>query len=130
MTAMLISSQHSNTTDIPVRLGRCLAGCGVRALTRCHIITVDGALRVPCESLVVPRVLAALRSGARRVRLDLSRLTSIDAAGVGELIAAFNATKAAGGMLDITHAGGRVRRVLEVTGVYALLTVREAASAA
>jgi|SRR5688572_13359829 len=130
MTAMLISTEHSNTTDTPFRLGRCLAGSGLRALTRCHIISVDGSLRVPFESPLLPRVLGALRCGARRVRLDLSRLSSIDAAGVGELIAAFNATKAAGGVLDVAHAGGRVRRVLEVTGVYGLLTVRETASAA
>jgi anti-anti-sigma factor len=96
-------------------------------LTRCHIISVDGALRVPDESRLTSRVHAALRSGARRVRLDLSRLTSIDAAGVGELVAAFNATRAAGGVLDIAHAGGRVRRVLEVTGVYTLLTMCDTA---
>jgi anti-anti-sigma factor len=57
------------------------------------------------------------------VRLDLSGLSSIDAAGVGELVAVFNATKAAGGVLDISQTGRRVRRILEATGVYALLTV-------
>jgi anti-anti-sigma factor len=78
----------------------------------------------------MPRILSALRYGPQRVRLDLSRLTSIDAAGVGELMTAFNATKAAGGVMDITNARGPVRRILEVTGVYPLLTLCEAASAA
>ena len=87
-----------------------------------HIITVEGALRVPIDSQVIQRVHTVLRSGARRVRLDLSRLSSIDAAGVGELVSALNATKAAGGVLDISHASRRVRRILEVTGVYSLLT--------
>lgn len=128
MIATLNGTEHNETTHIPLRLGRCLAGSGVRALTRCHIISVEGALRVPIESRLLARVHAALRCGARRVRLDLSRLSSIDAAGVGELVAAFNATKAAGGVLDIAHAGRRVRRVLEVTGVYPLLTVCEAAA--
>jgi anti-anti-sigma factor len=116
--AMLISTEHNNPPDVPFRIGRCLAGSGVRALTRCHIISVGGTLRVPIESSLMSRVQVALRCGVRRVRLDLSRLSSIDAAGVGELVAAFNATKAAGGVLDIAHAGGRVRRILEVTGVY------------
>ena len=128
MIATLNSTEPNNTQRIPFQLGRCLAGSGVRALTRCHIIPVEGALRVPAESRLMARVHAALHCGARRVRLDLSRLSSIDAAGVGELITAFNATKAVGGVLDIAHAGSRVRRVLEVTGVYGLLTVREAAS--
>jgi anti-anti-sigma factor len=89
---------------------------------------VSGPLRVPNESRVLPRVYAALRCGARRVRLDLSRVSSIDAAGVGELIAAFTATRAAGAVLDIAHADSHVRRVLEVTGVYAVLTMCETAS--
>lgn len=127
MTGMLIGGEQDNTRSAPFRLGRCLAGSAVRALTRCHIISVDGALRVPIESRLMPRVQAALRGGARRVRLDLSRLSSIDAAGVGELVAAFNATRAAGGVLDIAHADGRVRRVLEATGVYTLLTVCDTA---
>ena len=128
MTTLLIGTEHNNTPEMPLRLGRCLAGSAVRALTRCHIISIDGAMRVPIESRLMPRVHAALRCGARRVRLDLSRLSSIDAAGVAELIAAFNATKAVGGVLDIAHAGRHVRRVLEVTGVYTLLTVCEPAS--
>jgi len=125
---MLISTEQNISSEIPLRLGRCLAGSNVRALTRCHIISLAGALRVPIESRLLPRVHAALRDGARRVRLDLSRLSSIDAAGVGQLVEAFNATKAAGGVLDIAHAGTRVRRVLEVTGLYGLLTVCETAS--
>ena len=123
MTGSLIGNEQDNSGQIPFKLGRCLTGSAVRALTRCHIIPVDGALRVPIESRLMARVHAALRSGARRVRLDLSRLSTIDAAGVGELVAAFNATKAAGGVLDIAHAGGRVRRVLESTGVYPQLTM-------
>jgi anti-sigma B factor antagonist len=128
MTTLLIGTEHTHTPEMPLRLGRCLAGSAVRALTRCHIIAVDGAMRVPNDSRLMPRVHAAIRSGARRVRLDLSRLSSIDAAGVGELVAAFNATKAVGGVLDIAHADRRVRRVLEVTGLYTLLTVCEPAA--
>ena len=120
---MLISSPQNTTSDIPIRLGRCLSDSGSEALTRCHIISVEGALSAPIESRLMQRVQAALRRGARRVRLDLSRLSSIDAAGVGELVAVFNATKAAGVVLDISHVGRKVRQVLEATGVYGLLTV-------
>src|SRR5262245_51904962 len=92
-----------------------------------HIVPVEGALRVPFDAQIMQRVQAVLRGGARRVRLDLSRLSSIDAAGVGELVSAFNVTKAAGGVLDVSHASRRVRRILEVTGVYGLLTTCGAA---
>jgi anti-sigma B factor antagonist len=128
MSATVSNTTCRNSSGIPLRLGRCLADSGVRALTRCHIISIAGDMRVPNESRLMPRVYAALRCGARRVRLDLSTLSSIDAAGVGELIAAFKAIRAAGGVLDIAHADSRVRRVLDVTGVYPLLTMRETVS--
>jgi anti-anti-sigma factor len=120
---MLISDVSNNVPDIQLRFGRCLVDSGVRALARCHIIRIDGALRAPIESELMRRVNAVLRGGARRVRLDLSRLSGIDAAGVGELVVAFNAAKAAGAVLDISHPNRRVRRILEVTGVYTLLTM-------
>jgi len=123
MTAMLSSSQQISAPERPIRLGRCLVDSGVRALTRCHIISIEGALHAPFESRLKQRVHAVLLRGAQQVRLDLSRLTSIDAAGVGELVAAFNATKAAGGVLEIAHVRRRVRQVLEATGVYPLLAV-------
>jgi anti-anti-sigma factor len=68
------------------------------------------------------RVEALLCRGERRVVLDLVRLTDIDAAGVGELVGAFNMTNAAGGILRIAHASRRVRHLLHVTGVLSLLS--------
>ena len=58
----------------------------------------------------------------RRVVLDLSGLSDIDAAGVGELIHIFNAAAAAGGAVEITHASPHVHRVLDVAGVLGLLS--------
>jgi anti-anti-sigma factor len=59
--------------------------------------------------------------GERQVVLDLADLSDIDAAGVGELMRAFNAMKAAGGVLQIAHARRHVRKVLHITGVFKLL---------
>jgi anti-anti-sigma factor len=126
MMAMLISTLQNNPPEIPIRLGPCFVDAGVRALTRYQVIPVEGALRAPLESGLMHRVHAVLCRGVRTVRLDLLRLSSIDAAGVGELVAVFNATKAAGGVLYISHAGRRVRRMLEATGVYAMLTAHNA----
>jgi anti-anti-sigma factor len=109
MTAMLISTVDNN-------------GCGVGTLAACQIILVDSSLWTPIDSGLARRVQTLLRRGVRRVRLDLSRLSSIDAAGVGELVTAFKAMKAAGGGLDISHATRRVRRILEAAGVFDLLS--------
>ena len=63
-----------------------------------------------------------LGRGYRRILLDLSRLLAIDASGIGELIQAYNTTTAEGGVLRIGGANGRVRRLLEITGVFELLS--------
>ena len=86
------------------------------------MIQVIGTVRSPAESVLCPRVQELLQRGERRVLLDLSGVSDIDAAGVGELVCAFNAAVAAGGALEIASASPRVRQVLETAGVLRLLT--------
>ena len=85
------------------------------------ILPVEGTLRTPVSAQLRRRIEALVGRGERRVVLDLANVSEIDAAGVGELMRAFNAMKAAGGALQIAHAGRRVRKVLHVTGVFKLL---------
>jgi anti-anti-sigma factor len=85
---------------------------------RVAIVKVDGALRAPVESRLMRRVQTVLRGGARRVLLDLSDLTGLDAAGVGELVNVLNATTAAGGKLNVMNVRPRVRRMMEAAGIF------------
>ncbi len=55
------------------------------------------------------------------MQLDLSALDDLDAAGVGELVRAFNSVSASGGVLRIAHPNSRVRHVLEITALLTLL---------
>jgi anti-sigma B factor antagonist len=90
--------------------------------THPSVLEVDGRLQVPVNSKLIQRVRTRLFRGERRILLDLSRVTAIDAAGVGELIRAFNATRAAGGELRVARANSRIFRLLEVAGVLRCLT--------
>jgi anti-anti-sigma factor len=83
---------------------------------------LDGRLAGPGACELHQRVQALLRCGQRRILLDLSRLSDIDAAGIGELISALTTTSAAGGVLQIAHASGHVRQLLDTAGVFTLLT--------
>jgi anti-sigma B factor antagonist len=85
------------------------------------ILRVEGSLRAPMHHELARRVETLLEGGERRLVLDLARLSEIDAAGVGELVEAFNRTSAAGGVLRIAHASRRVRTLLDLTGVSKLL---------
>lgn len=86
------------------------------------ILEVEGILRVPLHSGLSERVHALLLGGERRILLDLGRVSDIDAGGVGELVSAFDSTRAEGGVLRIAHANRHVRRLLDVAGVLRFMT--------
>jgi anti-anti-sigma factor len=85
-------------------------------------IEVEGALRTPLRFSLTEKVLPLLSAGARWIVLDLTRLTHMDAAGLGELVHAFNTARAHDGVLQIVNPNPRVRRLLDVTGLLDLLT--------
>jgi len=87
-----------------------------------RIVAVKGPLRVPINREVRDNVRALLRQGERGIVLDLSEVTRIDAAGVGELVRVFNVTAAVNGRLRITNANPWVHQVLERTGLFDVLT--------
>src|SRR5262245_10670944 len=89
--------------------------------TRCSVLEVSGTLRAPVTADLRERVAALLERGERRIILDLKSLTDIDAAGVGELVHAFNLTTAAGGALHVARATARTRRLLLAAGLSGLL---------
>ena len=89
-----------------------------------HLATVRvvGTLRAPVTQELRQTLGELIRRGEPQVLLDLAGLHDIDAAGVGELIRALNTVRAAGGVLQIARANRHVRRLLQISGVYSLLT--------
>ena len=86
------------------------------------IVPVEGPLRVPVSRALRDKVRAWLRQGQRVIVLDLAQVTRIDAAGVGELVRAFNLAAAVNARVQITNASPWVREVLDRAGVLDLLT--------
>ena len=87
-----------------------------------RVVPVEGPLCVPVDRALRDNVRALLRRGERAIVLDLAAVTRIDAAGVGELVRAFNMAAAVNGRLRITNASPWVSEVLERAGVFDLLT--------
>jgi anti-anti-sigma factor len=90
------------------------------------VVDVDKTLRAPIGSELRRKVDALLNRGERCILLDLARLTDIDAAGIGELIRAYTSASARGGVLQVVHARGYVRQLLDVAGISAVLGVATA----
>jgi anti-anti-sigma factor len=59
-----------------------------------------------------------LRRGSRRIVLDLAVVWRIDAAGIGELVRAYNIATAANAALRIANTNPRVREMLERAGLF------------
>jgi anti-anti-sigma factor len=70
-------------------------------------------------------VRAALRQGRRRLVVDLARVSRIDAAGVGELVRAYNMALASDGVLRVQNSSSWVQRILELVGLFTILTTGE-----
>jgi anti-anti-sigma factor len=93
-------------------------------LTDVSVIHVRN-LRVPVGGELRRSVHALLRSGRRRILLDLAKVSDIDAAGLGELVGAYNTTIAANGVLRIANASLKVRELLVRVGLFERLSASD-----
>ena len=62
------------------------------------------------------------RPGTASVLVDLGPLEFLDASGINALLVGHHAARIRGRAFAITHAHGRVRRVLELTGLMVFLS--------
>ena len=86
-----------------------------------RVIHVDGPLRPPWSDDLHRWIRQSPSPDDRTIVLDLSRVPYLDAAGIGELVRAYNMIAATNGSLRIASASGRVRRVLEHVGLFDLM---------
>jgi len=87
------------------------------------IVYIDGPLIVPVNPDLLTNVSALLRRSERGIVLDLSRVSRIDAGGVGELVGAYNIACAMSVSLRIVHANKWVREILTRAHLFDLLSV-------
>ena len=88
------------------------------------VVRLEGSLRAPINRVLRRQVRGLLRRGERRIVLDLTQIPVIDAAGIGELVRAFNMSAAADGQLRIVNTTRWVRQILEFVGLFELLSGR------
>jgi anti-anti-sigma factor len=87
-----------------------------------HVVHLEAPLHVPHTRTVDRETRALVRKGKRRIVLDLARVRSIDAGGIGALVRAHRRLVASDGVLRIVNAGRWVREPLELVGVLRLLS--------
>jgi anti-anti-sigma factor len=86
------------------------------------VLRIEGPLRSPVHAELRQKVQALLERAERNILIDLTGVSDIDAAGLGELVEAYNLTNAVNGVLRITHPTTRVRELLARVGLLSLLS--------
>ena len=86
-----------------------------------HRVLLQNWPRLPLNDELPHLVRTLLRCGEGRVVLDLTGVATIDAAGIGELVQAYNVASAADGVLQIANTTSRVREMLERVGLFDVL---------
>ena len=86
--------------------------------SRGYTVRLERWPRLPFSDELPQIVRALLRRGEGTIVLDLTCVSSIDAAGIGELVRAYNLTIAGNGTLRIANTNRRVREMLERVGLY------------
>ena len=87
------------------------------------IVALEGELDVAGAPDFEATVDEAIQPGPYRVVIDLDRLTFMDSSGIGALVNAHQAALAAGNQLVVRGCSKPIRRVLEITGADAVVTI-------
>jgi anti-anti-sigma factor len=82
-----------------------------------HVVHIDGPLRIPMDRDVRHDVRTLLSRGERLIVLDLTRVSRIDAAGIGELVRAYNMARAVNGTIQVINPNRWVRHLIERVGL-------------
>ena len=83
-----------------------------------HVVRTEDRLRLPLNGELPHLVRTLLRRGERNIVLDLARVSKIDAAGIGDLVRAYNLAMACNGRLRIANSNPWVRHMLERVGLF------------
>ena len=94
--------------------------------TSSRVLCVDGPLRTPIDGALRHRVQRLVRAGERLILLDLSRVTRIDAAGIGELVRAYNLARAEAATLQVVNPTPWVEEIIQRVGLDEILIAETA----
>jgi anti-anti-sigma factor len=77
-------------------------------------VVLDGELDIATGPAIRRSLMAAIRGGNVHLAVDMSRVTFIDAAGIGVLVDAASRARKAGGRLSLLAPSWPVRRLLDI----------------
>ncbi|MGP3916628.1 STAS domain-containing protein [Nonomuraea sp. 10N515B] len=90
----------------------------------CMIVALQGELDIYSAPCLRAAISEALAEGQRNLLVDAAGLTFCDSEGLQALLKAQGEVTGAGGSMELAHVHGRVRHVLEISGLTCAFTIR------
>lgn len=87
------------------------------------LVLLSGELDISTVPKLYEQFAQLAHEGVSHVSIDLSRLTFVDSTGLSLLVTEHKRAKALGGELILFSPQPHVRRIIEVTGLEAVLTI-------
>ena len=84
-------------------------------------VTVSGEIDLAAHGELRTTLLQAVNASRRKVVVDLHQVRFLDSGAIGVLLQALQAARESSRELTVVGAGGMVRQILEIAGVYAIL---------
>lgn len=81
------------------------------------VVQPSGILNSSLAAQLCHEVEDLIKTGAKVIVVDLQSVTFIDSSGLGGLVNAFKATRAAGGRLVLCSVSAQARMLLEISGM-------------
>jgi len=88
------------------------------------VLELDGKITIGAGDVRLREAVhEALGEGRQHLLLDMSRVTSMDSAGVGELVAAYASARNRGAQLKLLKLSPKVAAVLQITQIHGVLPI-------
>jgi anti-sigma B factor antagonist len=101
-----------------------------RTLNDVTVLDLEGNLALEGNKQFRQRVAVAIDAGARKLILNLAGVPYMDSSGLGELISCHTAMQRLSGSVKLLHLNGRLRHLLVITKLSAVLETFDSEPAA
>ena len=97
-----------------------------RQVDNVTILDVDGKITIGIGDVAVrDAVQTALAGGSKNILLNLGGVSTIDSAGVGELVSAYTTVTNRGGSLKLVNLPAKVNDILQITQLITVFEIHD-----
>ena len=91
-----------------------------------EVIALDGKITIGSGDTQLREVITnSVNAGKTNILLDLSKVTTIDSSGIGELVGSYTTVTNRGGKLKLLHLPAKLNELLHVTQLITVFEVYE-----